>query len=86
MKTLKPDGTITETEDVNDKRFPPSKTFRRTVVVLADGIHGFYQLPDGKTTEHLFKPMADIVAAMEAADPNFKLPPHPVNKTVPKTP
>jgi hypothetical protein len=75
MKTLKMDGTISaETANENDKRYPPSKTFRRTMIVLYDGLHAFYQLPDNQTTGHIFIPMSDIISKIEEMEPNFKIP------------
>jgi len=57
-----------------DDRYKPRTQFGRTLIELADGYHAYYQLPDGKTTGHLFIPKADIIALLENLDPNFKVP------------
>jgi hypothetical protein len=77
MKTINNISQPTQsTESANplDEAFPPSKTFKRTFVSRADGIHGWYQLGDGKTTGHSMIPWGHIFGVFEAHDPNFKKP------------
>jgi hypothetical protein len=64
----------TDVPNIADNYFPASATFKRTVLPMADGLHAFYQLGDGKTTGHLFISFSDIMGLFENGDTNFKIP------------
>lgn len=67
--------------DMRDSAYPalaspsPGKTgqIKTAFALQSDGFHGFYQLPDGKTTAHYWIPISEVHQIFEAADSNFKV-------------
>jgi hypothetical protein len=83
MMTLLINGTLgANVADPRDGMYKPSKKKRTAWLAQADGFHVFYDMGDGKTVNHVFKPIADILATIQAANPDLNLPPKPVVKSI----